>query len=69
VCVVCVCVCVCVVCAHMNASGEQFTCYLSSLTLYSDCSRHGVVAVRLTAERPGSVTPVSKTFTLLGVHS
>ena len=33
------------------------------------CSRHGVVAARLTSERPDSVTPVSKTFTRLGVYS
>jgi hypothetical protein len=33
------------------------------------CSRYGVVAARLTSERPGSVIPVSKTFTVLGVHS
>jgi hypothetical protein len=30
------------------------------------CSRHGVAAVRLNSERPGSVITVSKTFTLLG---
>jgi hypothetical protein len=33
------------------------------------CSRHGVAAVRLTSERPGSVLPVRKTLTLLGVPS
>jgi hypothetical protein len=33
------------------------------------CSRQGVVAARLTWERPDSVTPVSKTFALLAVHS
>jgi len=33
------------------------------------CSRHGVVAERLTSERPGSVTRISTTFTLLGHHT
>lgn len=33
------------------------------------CSRHVVVAVRLTTERPGSVVPFSKTFPPLGAHS
>ena len=36
-------------------SSDQATCYLSC-----SCSRHGVVAVRLTSERPGSVTTLSK---------
>jgi hypothetical protein len=33
------------------------------------CSRHGVVAAILASERPGSVIPVSNTFTLLGIYS
>jgi hypothetical protein len=32
------------------------------------CSRHGVVAARLTSERPGSVITLSKTLTVLGEH-
>ena len=33
------------------------------------CSRHGVATALLPSERPGSVIPVSKTFTVLAVHS
>jgi hypothetical protein len=33
------------------------------------CSRHGVVTPRFTLEWPVSVLPLSKTFTLLGLHS
>jgi len=33
------------------------------------CSRHDVVAARLTSARPSSVIPLSKTFTLLEIHS
>jgi len=32
------------------------------------CSRHDVAADRLTSERPGGVTTVSKTFTVLACH-
>ena len=41
---------------------------LKSVTLYVSRSRHGVVAARLTSDRPGRVIPVSKTFTLFVVH-
>jgi hypothetical protein len=37
--------------------------------LLASCSRHGVAAVRLTSERPESVTLISKTSALLVVHS
>ena len=33
-----------------------------------NCSRYGVAAARFASEPPGSVTRLSKTFTLLGVH-
>jgi hypothetical protein len=33
----------------------------------NSCSQHDVVAVRLTSERPGSVIPISRTFTVLAV--
>jgi uncharacterized protein YqkB len=33
------------------------------------CSRQGVVAARLTSERPGSVMSLSQTFTPLGLYS
>jgi len=33
------------------------------------CSRHGSVATRLTTERPASIVPIPKTFTILAVHS
>ena len=32
-------------------------------------SQHRVVTTRLISEQPGSVIPLSKTFTLLGAHS
>jgi hypothetical protein len=45
-------------------SSDQITCYLRSLAL-----KHGGVALWPTSERPGSVIPLSRTFTLFGVHS
>lgn len=36
--------------------------------IVTSCSRHGVIAAWLPAERPGWVIPLSETFTLLGVH-
>ena len=42
--------------------------YSTSHSVYS-CSRHGQATARLTSERPGNVTPVPKTFTLLAVRS
>jgi hypothetical protein len=49
---------------------RQWPDYLVTLlpnTVHS-CSRHGVVAVRFTSERPSNVIPVSKTFVLFKVY-
>ena len=52
-------------CATPTHSGKHnytIFCILS-------CSRHGVATLWLPSERPGRVLPVSKTFTVLAVHS
>jgi hypothetical protein len=40
-----------------------------SRLLASSAPQHGAVAAKLTSSRAGSVMPVSKKFTLLGVQS
>jgi hypothetical protein len=47
--------------------GMGAACYVCiGLNAAHSCSRHGVVAVRLTSERPGSVIPLSKNIYCTG---
>jgi len=48
-----------------NHSSDQTDYLLGELS----CSRHGVVAGRLTSGRPGTVTPLSVSRTVLGVQA